>query len=129
MDKIKIQNDIQKVLENFENVEFKTEGLGALEFEKEMYSKGFELQKVKFRIERVPLQIANKLLEKENFGTREIEETLKNYIAEPAEARNIGFFELDYNSMNDIMELIASFQVNPFFFTEAARKSKEDITK
>lgn len=129
MDKIKIQKEVQKVLENFENVEFKTEGLGALEFEKEMYTKDFELKNIKFRIERVALQIANKLLEKDNFGSKEIDETLKNYVAEPSEARSVGFFELDYNAMNDILELIATFQANPFFFTKRARETAEIIAE
>lgn len=124
----KEQAKINQILENFLNVTFKTEGLGALEFEKEVFSKKFEVETVKFRIERVAMQIAEKL-EDEKEDIKATEKILKTFIASPAEARFIDFFELDYNAMKEIIELISEFQVAPFLFTEGARKTETTITK
>ena len=71
------QKKIAEILENFSNVNFKPEGLGALEFEKEIFSKNFEVETVKFRIERVAMQVANKL-ENEKEDLAATEKNLKN---------------------------------------------------
>lgn len=120
------QNKINEILENFSNVTFKPEGLGALEFEKEVFSKKFEVETVKFRIERVAMQVAEKL-EDEKGEIKAAEKILKTFIAEPSEARSVQFFELDYNAMKEIVELISEFQVAPFLFTERARATKETV--
>lgn len=126
--RLKEQEKINQILENFSNVTFKPEGLGALEFEKEMFSKNFEVETVKFRIERVAMQIADNL-DNEKEDIKATEKILKNFIASPVEARSVNFFELDYNAMKEIIELISEFQVAPFLFTEGARKSTETLTK
>ena len=118
----KEQKRINEILENFSNVTFKLEGLGALEFEKEVYSKNFEVETVKFRIERVAMQVANKL-ENEKEDLAATEKILKTFVALPVEARSASYFELDYTSMKEVIELISEFQVTPFLFTERARES------
>lgn len=118
----KEQKRINEILENFSNVTFKSEGLGALEFEKEVYSKNFEVETVKFRIERVAMQVANKL-ENEKEDLAATEKILKTFVALPVEARSASYFELDYTSMKEVIELISEFQVTPFLFTERARES------
>ena len=122
------QNKINEILENFSNVTFKPEGLGALEFEKEVFSKKFEVETVKFRIERVAMQVAEKL-EDEKEDSKAAEKILKTFIAEPSDARSVQFFELDYNAMKEIVELISEFQVAPFLFTERARATKETVAE
>lgn len=122
------QNKINEILENFSNVTFKPEGLGALEFEKEVFSKKFEVETVKFRIERVAMQVAEKL-EDEKEDIKAAEKILKTFIAEPSDARSVQFFELDYNAMKEIVELISEFQVAPFLFTERARTTKETVAE
>ena len=122
------QNKINEILENFSNVTFKPEGLGALEFEKEVFSKNFEVETVKFRIERVAMQVAEKL-EDEKEDIKAAEKILKTFIAEPSDARSVQFFELDYNAMKEIVELISEFQVAPFLFTERARATKETVAE
>ena len=122
------QKKIAEILENFSNVNFKPEGLGALEFEKEIFSKNFEVETVKFRIERVALQIADKL-ENEKEDLKATEKILKTFIALPEEARYTDFFELDYDAMKEIIQLISQFQVTPFLFTERARREAETATE
>lgn len=118
------QEKVTEILEVFSNVNFKPEGLGTLEFEKEIFSKDFKKETVKFRIERVALQIADKL-EDEKEGLKTTEKILKTFIASPEEARHTNFYEMDYDAMKEIIELISQFQVTPFLFTEGARKSAE----
>ncbi len=113
------QKKIAEILENFSNVNFKPEGLGALEFEKEIFS---------IRIERVALQIADKL-ENEKEDLKATEKILKTFIALPEEARYTNFFELDYDAMKEIIQLISQFQVTPFLFTERARREAETATE
>ena len=122
------QNKINEILENFSNVTFKPEGLGALEFEKEVFSNKFEVETVKFRIERVAMQVAEKL-EDEKEDIKAAGKILKTFIAEPSDARSVQFFELDYNAMKEIVELISEFQVAPFLFTERARATKETVAE
>ena len=122
------QNKINEILENFSNVTFKPEGLGALEFEKEVFSNNFEVETVKFRIERVAMQVAEKL-EDEKEDSKAAGKILKTFIAEPSDARSVQFFELDYNAMKEIVELISEFQVAPFLFTERARATKETVAE
>lgn len=121
------QNKINEILENFSNVTFKPEGLGALEFEKEVFSNNFEVETVRFRIERVAMQVAEKL-EDEKEDSKAAGKILKTFIAEPSDARSVQFFELDYNAMKEIVELISEFQVTPFLFTERARATAEAVT-
>ena len=122
------QNKINEILENFSNVTFKPEGLGALEFEKEVFSNNFEVETVRFRIERVAMQVAEKL-EDEKEDSKAAGKILKTFIAEPSDARSVQFFELDYNAMKEIVELISEFQVAPFLFTERARATKETVAE
>ena len=127
MEKEKIEK-LNKVLGNFSNVEFKTDGLGALEFEKEIFMKNFEVEKVKFRIERVAMQVAEKLGDGKE-EVKAVEKVLGAFIASPSEARSANFFELDYTAMSQIIELIGEFQATPFLFTKRARETANIITK
>ena len=58
-----------------------------------------------------------------------MEKVLATFIAFPKEATKLSYFNLDYNAMSDIAELIALFQSTPFSFTEAARNSTQEVTK
>ena len=62
-------------------------------------------------------------LENEKEDLAATEKILKTFVALPVEARSASYFELDYTSMKEIIELISEFQVTPFLFTERARGS------
>lgn len=74
------------------------------------------------------MQVAEKL-EDEKEDIKAAEKILKTFIAEPSDARSVQFFELDYNAMKEIIELISEFQVAPFLFTERARATKETVAE
>lgn len=118
---------INNIIEKFSDVIFKPEGLGALEFEKEIFTRNFKKEKVNFRIERVSIQVADKL-SKFSDDIEGLQKALATFIAQPYEARNIDFYELDYGAMEDILELASAFQETPFLFTKGAREPKEEIT-
>lgn len=120
-------NKIDKILENFTDVEFKPEGLGTLEFSKEIFTKNFKKEKINFRIERVAIQIADKVT-KCSEEIDSIRKALTTFIAQPYEARALDFYELDYDAMGVILELISAFQDTPFLFTEGARKPQKNVT-
>lgn len=129
MSRIEDQKKVDKIINKFENVEFKAEGLGALEFNVEIFSKDFKLEKIPFRIERVSLQAADKVLKDNLNKIEDMEKVLSTFIAFPKEATKLNYFDLDYSAMSDIAELIALFQSTPFSFTETARNSTKEVTK
>lgn len=129
MNRIEEQKKVNEILKKFKNVEFKPEGLGALEFNVEIFSENFMVEEIPFRIERVSLQVADKVLKNNLDKIEDMEKVLATFIAFPKEATKLSYFNLDYNAMSDIAELIALFQSTPFSFTESARKSAEEITK
>ncbi|CAL7895731.1 hypothetical protein [Fusobacterium necrophorum] len=102
---------------NVSNVVFKTEGLGALEFDLKMLTRTFKHTDVPFRIERIStdsyLKIAN--MKDPMESTAEI---LKKFIAYPVEAREIEFFNLDFSAMENVVSLITDFQNTPLPFLE-----------
>lgn len=129
MNRAEDQKKVNELLKKFKNVEFKPEGLGALEFNVEMFSEKFKVEEIPFRIERVSLQVADKVLKDNLNKIEDMEKVLATFIAFPKEATKLNYFNLDYNAMSDIAELIALFQSTPFSFTEAARNSTEEVTK
>lgn len=129
MNRAEDQKKVNELLKKFKNVEFKPEGLGALEFNVEMYSEKFKVEEIPFRIERVSLQVADKVLKDNLNKIEDMEKVLATFIAFPKEATKLSYFNLDYNAMSDIAELIALFQSTPFSFTEAARNSTQEVTK
>ena len=129
MNRAEDQKKVNELLKKFKNVEFKPEGLGALEFNVEMFSEKFKVEEIPFRIERVSLQVADKVLKDNLDKIEDMEKVLATFIAFPKEATKLNYFNLDYNAMSDIAELIALFQSTPFSFTEAARNSTEEVTK
>lgn len=129
MNRAEDQKKVNELLKKFKNVEFKPEGLGALEFNVEMFSEKFKVEEIPFRIERVSLQVADKVLKDNLNKIEDMEKVLATFIAFPKEATKLSYFNLDYNVMSDIAELIALFQSTPFSFTEAARNSTQEVTK
>ena len=129
MNRAEDQKKVNELLKKFKNVEFKPEGIGALEFNVEMFSEKFKVEEIPFRIERVSLQVADKVLKDNLDKIEDMEKVLATFIAFPKEATKLNYFNLDYNAMSDIAELIALFQSTPFSFTEAARNSTEEVTK
>lgn len=129
MNRAEDQKKVNELLKKFKNVEFKPEGLGALEFNVEMFSEKFKVEEIPFRIERVSLQVADKVLKDNLNKIEDMEKVLATFIAFPKEATKLNYFNLDYNAMSDIAELIALFQSTPFSFTEAARNSTQEVTK
>lgn len=130
MEKLKNVGKIKKIIEKFEDVEFKAEGLGALEFTAEIFTKKFELEKIPFRIERVALQVAEKVLKGVEKGeAKDIEKVLGTFVAYPKEATELSLFDMDYDVLGSIVELIGEFQSTPFLFTDRARAAAEEVTK
>lgn len=129
MSRIEDQKKVNEILKKFKNVEFKTEGIGALEFTAKIYTKNFKMEDIPFRIERVSLQVADKVLKENLNKIEDMEKVLGTFIAYPKEATKLDYFDLDYSAMGDIAELIGLFQSTPFLFTEGARKPTEEITK
>lgn len=128
MEKIKNIGKIKKIIEKFESVEFKPEGLGALEFTAEIFTKKFELEKIPFRIERVALQVAEKVLKGAESGeAKDIEKVLSTFVAYPRQASSLDFFDMDYEILGNVVELIGEFQSTPFLFTDRARAAKEEV--
>lgn len=99
------------------NIIFKTEGLGALEFDLEMVGKNFEIGSIPFRIERVSTESFLKLQDIKD-GMKAVETTLKTFVAYPVEARDKEYFNLDLEAMTNIVEFILDFQQTPILFLE-----------
>lgn len=107
------------------NIIFKTEGLGALEFDLEMVGKNFEISSTPFRIERVSTESFLKLQDIKD-GVKAIETTLKTFIAFPVEARDKEYFNLDLEAMTNIVEFILDFQQTPILFLENFKGNAKD---
>jgi hypothetical protein len=109
--------------EDVSNIVFKPEGLGALEFDLKMTGKDFKTIDRSFRIERVSTDTFLKISSKKD----EIElgnETLKNFVAFPIEARNIEFFNLDQDALLTLVNVITKFQQTPFLFIKNFGENK-----
>lgn len=105
----------EKQFKKINNIEFKKEGLGALEFDLKVSNADWEEKDVHFRIERVSPQTYLKIGGKEKLE-QSIPETFKNFIALPVEAREIDFFSYDSEAIVILGQVIAKFQQTPLLF-------------
>ena len=100
---------------NISNIIFKTEHLGALEFDLMMTGKDFKTMDRSFRIERVSTDTFLKFLNKKDEMVMS-KETLKTFIAYPIEAKDIEYFNMDQEALETIITIITEFQQTPFLF-------------
>ena len=114
-------------LEKVTNLEFKKEGLGALEFDLKIVDETWEEKPVHFRVERVSPQTYLKITAKDNVEDI-MPEILKNFIAQPSEARNLDFYKYGSETMGIISNIITSFQETPLLFNRGIEGIKEVLS-
>ena len=114
-------------LEKVTNLEFKKEGLGALEFDLKIVDETWEEKPVRFRVERVSPQTYLKITAKDNVEDI-MPEVLKNFIAQPSEARNLDFYKYGSETMGIISNIITSFQETPLLFNRGIEGIKEVLS-
>ena len=102
-------------LDKVKDMEFKREGMGALEFKLNVTDAEWEDREVLFRIERVSPQTYLMIAEKDGL-TKSIPQTLQNFIALPVEAKKLDFFTYDNDALNIIGAVINGFQTSPLLF-------------
>ena len=120
------KTEFQILKEKSPDLIFKSEGLGVIEFTKDTVLKTFNREAVKYRIERIPTQVFSKFMDKgENLTIKDIGSILKSFIATPIEAREIEYFNLDMNTMSELIGIITEFQTTPFLYIEGTRGAKE----
>lgn len=115
-------------LEKVTNLEFKKEGLGALEFDLKIVDETWEEKPVHFRVERVSPQTYLKITAKDNVEDI-MPEVLKNFIAQPSEARNLDFYKYGSETMGIISNIITSFQETPLLFNRGIEGIKEILSR
>lgn len=108
---------------NVSNVIFKPDGLGALEFELMMTGKDFKTMDRSFRVERVSTDTFFKLSAKKDELTT-AKELLTTFVAQPAEARDIEFFNMDQEALLTMVNVITEFQQTPFLFIKNFGENK-----
>lgn len=108
---------------NVSNIIFKPNGLGALEFDLMMTGKDFKTMDRSFRIERVSTDTFFKLSAKKDELTT-AKELLTTFVAQPVEARDIEFFNMDQEALLTMVNVITEFQQTPFLFIENFGKNK-----
>ena len=108
---------------NVSNVIFKTDGLGALEFDLMMTGKDFKTMDRSFRVERVSTDTFFKLSSKKDELTT-AKELLTTFVAQPVEARDIEFFNMDQEALLTIVNIITEFQQTPFLFIKNFGENK-----
>ena len=110
---------------NISNITFKAEGLGTLEFNLMMTGKDFKTIERPFRIERVSTDTFFKLSsEKDELAIGK--KLLNTFIAQPMEARDIEFFNMDQEALETITVIITEFQQTPFLFIKNFGENKEN---
>ena len=110
---------------NISNITFKAEGLGVLEFNLMMTGKDFKTIERPFRIERVSTDTFFKLSsEKDELAIGK--KLLNTFIAQPMEARDIEFFNMDQEALETITIIITEFQQTPFLFIKNFGENKEN---
>lgn len=102
-------------LKKIENVEFKLEHLGALEFDLLVTDCEFNDKKVHFRIERVPTQTALRIGDSSKLEEM-IPKSLKSFIAAPVEAHELSYFDYDNDALSILSSIISKFQISPSLF-------------
>ena len=125
MEKLRLKED---QLERISNIEFKPEGLGALEFTINMVDETWQEKPVDFRLERVSPQTFLKIAGKEGIE-KSFVETLSNFVALPVEARNIDFFKFDTGAMEIVGTISNDFQKTPLVFREGAEAVRRELSK
>ena len=110
---------------NISNITFKADGLGVLEFNLMMTGKDFKTIERPFRIERVSTDTFFKLSAKKDELTT-AKELLTTFVAQPAEARDIEFFNMDQEALLTMVNVITEFQQTPFLFIKNFGENKED---
>ena len=108
---------------NVSNVIFKTDGLGALEFDLMMTGKDFKTMDRSFRVERVSTDTFFKLSAKKDELTT-AKELLTTFVAQPAEARDIEFINMDQEALLTMVNVITEFQQTPFLFIKNFGENK-----
>lgn len=102
-------------LEKISNIEFKKEHLGALEFDLKVTDETWQEKDVHYRIERVSPQTYLKISTKENMEDI-MEGLLKNFIAQPVEAKELDFYKYGSETIGIISKIISTFQETPLLF-------------
>ena len=108
---------------NVSNIIFKPDGLGALEFDLMMTGKDFKTMDRSFRVERVSTDTFFKLSSKKDELTT-AKELLTTFVAQPVEARDIEFFNMDQEALLTMVNVITEFQQTPFLFIKNFGKNK-----
>ncbi|ASG29869.1 hypothetical protein CBG60_00335 [Fusobacterium animalis] len=108
---------------NVSNIIFKPDGLGALEFDLMMTGKDFKTMDRSFRVERVSTDTFFKLSAKKDELTT-AKELLTTFVAQPAEARDIEFFNMDQEALLTMVNVITEFQQTPFLFIKNFGENK-----
>lgn len=106
---------MDEIKAKMKDVEFKKEGLGALEFKYNIVDKDFNEKEVEFRIERTSLQTYAKARQGKT-GDKLFENMIKNFIALPREASEIKYFEMSTGALEEIVEICNDFQQFPLSF-------------
>ena len=88
-----------------------------------MTGKDFKTIDRPFRIERVSTDTFFKLLSKKEELTTG-KELLINFIAQPIEARDIEFFNMDQEALETVVTVITEFQQTPFLFIKNFEENK-----
>ena len=103
---------------NVSNIIFKPDGLGALEFDLMMTGKDFKTMDRSFRVETF-FKLSSK---KDELTTAK--ELLTTFVAQPVEARDIEFFNMDQEALLTMVNVITEFQQTPFLFIKNFGKNK-----
>lgn len=115
-------------LSKISNLEFKKEHLGALEFDLKVVDETWEEKDVHYRIERVSPQTYLKISSKE--GMEDIVgELLKNFIAQPVEAKELDFYKYGTETIGILSNIISSFQETPLLFIRGYEGLEKDISR
>lgn len=116
------------MLELMDNVTFKREGLGALEFDFEVGNDNFEQIKHKFRVERVPQQTILSIQHTKDEAEK-MKKLFENTVVEPVGANKIEFYEFDNEAMAYLSIIINKFLDVPFRFVRKAGTGKGTTKK
>lgn len=106
----------KEIRDKMVDVEFKREGLGALEFKYPIVNKEFEEKMVMFRIERTSLQTFTKINPDKGIENM-LKQVLESFIALPVEARDLKYFEYSTGALTDISDICQEFQNTPLSFS------------
>lgn len=112
LDKLNLK---EEQLAKINNLEFKKEHLGALEFDLTVTDAEFEEKEVHFRVERVPAETFVRIGSTDEIH-KMIPKSLESFVSLPLEARKINFFDYDNEALTILISLITAFQTTPSIF-------------